>query len=174
MQLKRSGLNVITTCSPHNFDLVKKLGASEAFDYRDPECGKKIRAHTNDGLKYAFDCISEKPSQAICCDALSSKGGKVTNLLPVETPRKDVESAHTLAYTITGEGFKFGPADYPPNKEDFEFGKMFWDLSTKLFAEGKVKVHNPEVREGGLQGVFGGLKDLKEGKVSGVKLVYKL
>ncbi|PPJ57800.1 hypothetical protein CBER1_00132 [Cercospora berteroae] len=29
-----SGATVITTCSPKNFDYVKKLGAAEAFDYR--------------------------------------------------------------------------------------------------------------------------------------------
>lgn len=56
--------------------------------------------------------------------------------------------------------------------QDFEFGKMFWDLSTKLIAEGKVNVHPPKVGKKGLEGVFEGLKELKEGKVSGVKLVY--
>lgn len=29
----RSGYNVVTTCSPHNFDYVKKLGADSVFDY---------------------------------------------------------------------------------------------------------------------------------------------
>ncbi|KAM3422235.1 hypothetical protein BST61_g2600 [Cercospora zeina] len=31
---KASGATVITTCSPKNFDYVKKLGAAEVFDYR--------------------------------------------------------------------------------------------------------------------------------------------
>ena len=29
-----SGYEVVTTCSPHNFGFVKKLGANEAFDYK--------------------------------------------------------------------------------------------------------------------------------------------
>lgn len=37
IQLARTaGYDVVTTCSPHNFDLVKSLGAAAAFDYRDP------------------------------------------------------------------------------------------------------------------------------------------
>jgi NADPH:quinone reductase-like Zn-dependent oxidoreductase len=33
----RSGLEVITTSSPHNFELLKSLGADHVFDYvRDP------------------------------------------------------------------------------------------------------------------------------------------
>ena len=30
-----SGFRVLTTCSPHNFDLVKEYGAHEAYDYHD-------------------------------------------------------------------------------------------------------------------------------------------
>lgn len=29
-----SGLRVVTTCSPHNFELCKKLGAAEVFDHK--------------------------------------------------------------------------------------------------------------------------------------------
>lgn len=37
IQLARAaGYEVITTCSPRNFDLAKSLGAAAAFDYRDP------------------------------------------------------------------------------------------------------------------------------------------
>ena len=50
----------------------------------------------------------------------------------------------------------------------------FWDLSTKLIASSQISVHPPRVGKGGLQGVFDGLEQLKEGKVSGVKLVYRI
>ncbi|GAB7357142.1 hypothetical protein MBLNU459_g7936t1 [Dothideomycetes sp. NU459] len=171
---KLSGLKVITTCSPHNFDFVKSLGADEVFDYKDPECAKKIREYTNDSLTHVFDCISEGSSPKIGTDAISSKGGVISFLLQADSPRKDVEGKRTLAYTITGEAFTFASQPVPANPEDFEFGKKFWSLSEKLFAEGKLKVHRPEVRKGGLKGVFEGLEDLKNGKVSGVKLVYKI
>lgn len=39
-----SGYEVITTCSPRNFTYVKKLGASEAFDYNSPTVVRDIIA----------------------------------------------------------------------------------------------------------------------------------
>lgn len=170
---KLSGLKVVTTCSQHNFDFVKSLGADEAFDYKDPDCAKKIREYTNDSLTHVFDCISEGSSPKICAEAVSSKGGAISFLLPTSQPREDVETRNTLGYTVVGEAFDFGPNKIPAKPEDFEFGIKFWNLAEKLFAEGKVKVHTPEVREG-LENVFVGLSDLKEGRVSGKKLVYKI
>jgi NADPH:quinone reductase-like Zn-dependent oxidoreductase len=169
-----SGLKVVTTCSAHNFDFVKSLGADEAFDYKDPECAKKIRSYTNDSLTHVFDCISEGDSPRISAEAISTKGGVISFLLPAKSPREDVEDKRTLAYTIVGEEFKFGPMTFPASSEDFEFARKFWELSTTLFAEGKLKVHTPEVRSGGLSGVFSGLEDLKQNKVSGKKLVYNV
>ena len=39
---KLSGCDVITTCSPKNFDFVKSLGASAAFDYKEENVGQKV------------------------------------------------------------------------------------------------------------------------------------
>lgn len=169
----RSGCEVVVTCSPHNFPFVKSLGATEAFDYNDPDCAKKIREYTKDKLTHVFDCISEGDSPKICSEAISSKGGAISYLLPVTHERQDVENKRTLGYTVTGEGFKFGPTEFPPNPKDFEFGKQFWDLATKLVASKQISVHPPKVGHG-LQGIFDGLQQLKEGKVSGTKLVYKI
>jgi NADPH:quinone reductase-like Zn-dependent oxidoreductase len=170
---KLSGAKVFATASPHNFDLVKSLGADEVFDYKDSECGAKIRKATDDNLKYVFDTISEGPSPAICAAALSSKGGKYSPLLPVESlpGRDDIKSKWTLAYTMFGEDFS---DSFPASQEDWEFGKKFWKISSELINGGKIKTHPTEVRDGGLASVPQGLKDLKDGKVSGKKLVYKV
>lgn len=162
------------TCSPHNFDFLKSLGADEAFDYKDPDCAKKIREYTDDSLTHVFDCISEGSSAKISSEAISSKGGVISYLLPIESERKDVEDKRTLAYTITGEPFQFGPMKFEAKPEDKEFARTFWELSEKLFAEGKLKVHPTDIRQGGLSGIFGGLKDLEENKVSGKKIVYTI
>ena len=61
----------------------------------------------------------------------------------------------------------------PAKPEDFEFAKKQWSLTEKLLAEGKLKLM-PTVRQGGLEGVFEGLDDLRHGKVSAHKLVYKI
>jgi len=62
----------------------------------------------------------------------------------------------------------------PAKPQDFEFAKTFWDLATKLIASQQLTVHPAKVGSGGLEGVLDGLNQLKEGKVSGVKLVYKI
>lgn len=112
---------------------------------------------------------------------MSSQGGVYSTLLPVPAdevksinPKVEVKS--TLGYTVVGEGFKFGPNEIPAKPEDFEFGKTFWEMSRGLLAEGKIKVHRPSVNKygKGLDGVLEGMQQMKNGKVSGEKLVYTL
>jgi D-arabinose 1-dehydrogenase-like Zn-dependent alcohol dehydrogenase len=62
---------------------------------------------------------------------------------------------------------------YPAKPEDFEFCRDFVPIVERLVAEGKVKPHRLEVR-GGLGDINAGLKELKAGKVSGKKLVYRI
>ena len=50
----------------------------------------------------------------------------------------------------------------------------FWEISSKLIASAQLAVHPPKVGKDGLQGVLDGLVQLKEGKVTGVKLVYRV
>lgn len=167
-----SGCEVITTASPHNFYLCKSMGAHKVFDYRDPEVGDKIREVTNDKLKLVLDCISEKTSPAICAAAISSEGGHYSALLPVSNfPRDDVKCTRTLAYTALGDDFS---EELPANQADFEFGVKFWNLSEQLLNSGAIRPHNVEQRHGGLEAIPKGLRDLEEGKVSGVKLVYRV
>jgi hypothetical protein len=64
--------------------------------------------------------------------------------------------------------------DVPAKLQDFEFAKKFWDLATELLASQQLVVHPVKVGTGGLSGVLDGLNTLKEGKVSGVKLVYRI
>ena len=52
--------------------------------------------------------------------------------------------------------------------------KFLVEVADPLVAQGKIKAHPPEVRGEGLKGVLSGLQDLKAGKVSGKKLVYRV
>lgn len=168
----RSGYTVLTTCSPRNFDYVKSLGASEAFDYNDPEAASKIRKLTDNKLKLAWDTISEKDSAQFCADALSTESGCIYGtILPVKSPRDDVESIGTLMYTIFGEPFKLG-AEMPAVKEDFDYAKKFLVMVEGLLKEGKLKAHKQRVGKDGLEGMLKGMEEMKNGKVSGEKLVY--
>ncbi|KAA8576457.1 hypothetical protein EYC84_006576 [Monilinia fructicola] len=178
---KLSGLQVITTCSPRNFAYVESLGADKAFDYNSPTCAQDIKEYTHDSIRHAFDCVSEASSPDITVAAISSAGGVYSTLLPVPTEavhkiNEKVENKATLGYTAVGEYFKFGPADFPAKPEDFEFAKTFWEIAKGLLADGKVKVHNIAVNKygEGFEGILNGLQAMKEGKVSGEKLVYTL
>jgi hypothetical protein len=50
----------------------------------------------------------------------------------------------------------------------------FSELSTKLLASSQISVHPPKVGKDGLKGVLQGMDDLKDGRVSGIKLVYNV
>ena len=68
----RSCLTVITACGAHNFDLVESYGADACFDYKDPECGKKVREYTGGKIAYVYDTSSTEPWEAVCAEAMSS------------------------------------------------------------------------------------------------------
>jgi NADPH:quinone reductase-like Zn-dependent oxidoreductase len=172
---KLSGLTVFTTSSPHNFDLVRRLGADHVFDYNSPTVGADIRAASKDSIAHVFDTISTESTVAISAEAIGTSGGKYSSLLSVDKfPRDDVTKASTIAYSGLGETFHKGGKEFPANKEHLEFQTKFWKLSGELLAQGKFKTHPVELREGGLDKILDGVDDLKQGKVSGVKLVYKM
>ncbi|KAJ5464825.1 uncharacterized protein N7458_000511 [Penicillium daleae] len=86
---KLSGYQVLTTCSPHNFDLVRALGADAVFDYKDPESAAQIRKQTKNNLN-------------LVVTALSTEGGAYLAPLTVKVDRANVNSRFILAYTVLG------------------------------------------------------------------------
>ncbi|KAJ3175785.1 hypothetical protein HDU87_005779 [Geranomyces variabilis] len=175
---KLSGWKVVATSSPHNFDLIKSLGADHVVDYSAKDAGKQIRDYTNDKLAHVFDCISTDDSIAIAVAALGSAGGKISTLLDVKLPASadatKITVQMTLAYTAMGQAFsKFGK-DFPAIPQDYKFASDFFALSQTLLEEGKLKVHPVDARQGGLKGVLDGLDLLRKNKVSGKKLVYSV
>ena len=113
----------------------------------------------------------------ICADALTSDSGAHYGcLLKPDLPRSDVETTYTLAYTLMGEGFKKRGTTFEAKdlQDDFKFAVQWASISEQLLAGGKVKVHPPTVMDGGLDKVLDGLELLRNDKVSGQKLVYKV
>lgn len=146
------------------------------YDYKDPECGKKINKDTDDSLKLAWDTISLKSSAEICSEALSSDatGTRYGSILPVKFPREGVESKMTMMYTIFGEEYEKAGRTSPASPEDFAFAKKFFGITEKLLAEGKLQTHPEKVGANGLEGALQGMQDMKDDKVSGQKLVYRV
>ncbi|KAH8812807.1 putative zinc-binding oxidoreductase ToxD [Xylogone sp. PMI_703] len=170
-----AGYSVITLCSKKHFDVAKSLGAVEAYDYRDPDVGSKIRERTQNSLKFAWDTFGKEQSAQICADALSTDPGCVYGcILPTKCPRSDVPSTSTVMYTMFGEYFSMRGTPFPATPEDYVFAKSFMALTENLLADRKLKTHILDVRPGGLQGVLEGLEAMKSGAVSGKKLVYRI
>ena len=77
-------------------------------------------------------------------------------------------------YRWYGEDFFFGDTAFKAGKEGEEQAARFFAMAQDLLARGMFRPHPAEVRGGGLEGVLGGLQDLREKKVTGRKLVYVL
>lgn len=181
---KLSGLTVITTSSPRNFDYLKSLGADAVFDYHtdNDTLAQEIKALTKNRLTLAWDCSPTPESARLCAQAMSdTEKGVYSSLLQadqnvIKTANPKVDTDWTLGYTAFGETFSRYGRVFEAKPEDHEFAQMFWEFSSKLLANGKVKVARTAVDQGGsgLEGVLKGLDDLKQGRVSGTKLVYRI
>lgn len=179
---KLSGARVITTASPHNFDYVKSLGADVVFDYNSPSCVDDIRAYTNGNLTLAWDCHSTEQSSTLVAKVMSREQpghlgaltSKVTQSL-ITVVNDKVKVSNTSYYTVFGEKYSLLGTQQAV-LENFEFGKMFWELSKELFAKGKLKPIRVIKNQGGegLNGVLAGFEVMRQGKVSAGKLVYTL
>ena len=104
---------------------------------------------------------------------MSSEGGIYVNLLgEYDVPRTDVESIFFLVYGITGEEYIFEGKHWVAQPTYYHFASVFFPIVEKLWSENKWVEHPREMRPDGLLGVLDGMKDMKEGKISGYKLVY--
>ncbi|GAW20137.1 hypothetical protein ANO14919_096340 [Xylariales sp. No.14919] len=178
---KLSGWNVITTCSPKHFDLVKDRGADMVFDYRTPNVGEQIHEASHGSITKVLDTVSTPSTAAICAAAFASpsdtrrKGDLIyCNLLGEDCPREDVESVFFLGYSLSGESYIFEAEEFPAQPEDLGFARKWIPIVDKLWVEGKLKNHPEKVGEGGLLGCIEGMEEMRRGRVSGVKLVYRV
>ncbi|KAJ9612482.1 hypothetical protein H2200_004079 [Cladophialophora chaetospira] len=169
-----SGLKVITTCSPKHFGLMKELGADLVYDYRHPDVGARIRDATEGKLKLVFDTVALESTAKICADAFGNDGGVYCNLLGIDCPRHDVRSEFFLGYSQSGEQFIFEGEHFEAKPEDFMFASRFAEVAERLWHEGNFKPHPQRVEPGGFSGVADGLQQMRESKVSGEKLVYRV
>lgn len=82
---KLTGLNVATTASPKNWDLLRGYGADVVVDYKDPNVVEKLKEQTNDSIQYGLDCVTEGDSTKTAQLAFRPQGGDlVTTLFDLE------------------------------------------------------------------------------------------
>lgn len=162
------GYTVIAVCSKRNFDAVKKIGATAAFDYNEKTVVEDVVGAAKSAgtdIKFAYDSISEHgsaPQAAAILDAFG--GGKlcVVRSYPPDAPKYDkVETSVVFALNLVSD--------------EKELGRWLFNdwLQAKLH-EGSYKI-SPEVQivGKGLGSLQDALEVLKKG-VSGKKLVVPL
>lgn len=182
-----AGYEVITTASPRNFDLVKKLGASQVFDYSSPtvivDVIRAFRGKTSAGAL----SIGQGAAEA-CSDILAScQGNKfiamITYPAPAKQPTKFVALQTALFFMswilrnfikskIRGISYKFVFGD---TLVDNGVGKAIYeDFLAEALVQGTfVAAPEPQVVGKGLESIQKAF-DLQRKGVSAKKVVVSL
>ena len=147
--------------------LIDKSKGDTVVDYRrgDDEVVSGLRRAVPQGekLRYAFDAVSEKGSYGNIVKVLDEDGGKITLVLP---GRKYEGIPAGVKQSLTTVG--------SVHAELKEFGHAWFRLFGLGLQDGWFTGHPTEVVPGGLGGVQQGLTNLKEGKASAVKYVFRI
>lgn len=150
--------------------LIDKSKGDVVIDYRqgDDAVVKALRAAVPSGqkLKYAFDAVSEKGSYQNISKVLDPEGGHISLVLP---GKKYEGIPETVKTTVTTVGSVHGTPD-----DLSDLGYAWFRLFGQGLKEGWFSGHPHEVLPGGLRGVQTGLENLKDGKASAVKYVYRI
>lgn len=173
-RLFRSGYKVVATASPKHFDILYERGADVVLDYRSADVGAQINQRTNNRLRHVLDCVAIPSTAQICAAAFGPDGGVYCSLLPEQCPREKVTSCFFLGYGLTGEDYIFESEFYTAVPDMYDFGKEAICVIEVLWTQDRLIAHPQRVGGGGLQGALEGMREMKDGKVSGFKLVYRV
>jgi len=177
--LSMAGFRPVATCSPAKSALVRSLGAVATFDYHSSTCGADIRLLTRNKLTRVLDCITTAESMTMCYTAIGSSGGRYIGLDPisphVKYSRRDVSADWAMAVAMFGYPVRlvgdYGRAAAPALRE---LAKGIYSTGKMLISKGFLQRPLTQIRAGGLAAVIEGIDDLRQGRVTGTKLVYKL
>ncbi|GAM88518.1 hypothetical protein ANO11243_065510 [Dothideomycetidae sp. 11243] len=164
---QRSNIHPIITVAGKGADFVESLidrsKGDTIVDYRDGDeavvAGIK-KALKGEKLHYAYDAITEKGSYVNLSKVLEP-GAKLTHVLPIKDEEiPEIKKVQTYVGNVH-DGHK-------------DLGLVHSRYLTRGLSEGWYKGHPYEVVPGGLEGIEGALKKLKEGKASAVKYVFRI
>ena len=165
----KSNIHPIITVAGKAQDFVEKMidrsKGDTIIDYRKGD--EAVVQGLKDALKgqkllHAFDAVSEKGSYQNIAKVLDPQA-TITFVLP---GREYEGFPETVSKTTTTVGDVHGPLK--------DFGFVYFRYIAKGLEEGWFKAQPQEVMKGGLEGVQQGLTNLKDGKASAVKYIFKI
>ncbi len=170
-----SGLNPIIGIAGRAGNFASTL-ADYVVDYRKGEDAvvaavEEILAKEGLGSKVpsVFDAISEGGSLEATVRFLDLNGGTVSTVLPTKLFARDKEN---FKYPSGVKAINSAvPLLHSTHKD---FGYIWSRYLGRLLEDGRLKAHPYEVIPGGLNGVLTGLQNLRAGKASAVKYVYRI
>ncbi|KAJ5629596.1 alcohol dehydrogenase [Penicillium herquei] len=171
-----SGLEVVTTASSSNHELVKSLGATHVLDYKDLDVVDRLLSILKPG-DYIVDCIATKETQTTCGEILGRIGGGkllVVNIPEGTFPENVEPSMGMLVYSyiliVISNFVKVICLPVTP-----ELGHHIWHgFIPEALAAGKYQAKpDPHLIAGGLQSIQDGIDLLRKG-VSAKKVVIEI
>lgn len=114
---------VVTVCSPKNFNLCKKLGATHVFDYRDADIIAKIK-YAAPNIQHVFDTIGDETSSVTASQAVSEKGGVLCTVRPGKLFTEKVDSRVNVTDVLVWTVFL----------KDHQYKEFKWPVSLRSFA----------------------------------------
>ena len=115
-------------------------------------------------LEYAYDAVTEKGSYQNILKVLDPHGHLTTVLPGADEDIKATKGSVNYKYTMVGD----------VHTEFQDLGLVHSRYITRGLREGWFRGHPHQVVPGGLEGVETGLKNLKDGKASAVKYVFRI
>ena len=182
-----AGYEVITTCSPKNFEYVKKLGASESFDYNSKNVVKDI-IHAFKGKSIAGALSIGARAAENCLDILEKcNGNKFISMATYPVPQKPPKNFVVLSIAasyMSGMANIWVKSKTRGIRTNFIFGStllynevgkaIYVDFLPRALAEGRyIAAPDPYVVGKGLENIQAGFDAQKKG-VSAKKVVVSL
>jgi hypothetical protein len=145
------------------------------FDYKSPTCAEDIRAATKNTLRFVLDPFAEAKTLRLCHAAIGRTGGRYCALEQYQESlcsRKTIKHELVMGGAISGQGVELPePYGIPPQPEIGVWAREWYKKVQELIDEGKLRPCPIQVLPGGFEGILDGLDLLRNGKVSGKKLV---
>ena len=132
-------------------------------------------------VEYAFDTVSDHGSCENIGKVLDQKTGSITLVMPGKDGKNYKDIPETVERSLTTVGASHIGTDSDPWQKktgmqtgNQEFAMAFFRYFARGLQKGFFKGHPYKVVPGGLAGIQEALQNLKDGKASAVKYVFRL